>query len=113
MSQFFLYHEIIERLISRELISESQSVIKKTEADIHLVSRSLLLQVNKQFVVVIAYRGFFSPDRSPSLIEAVCLATCHFESVVKRIWWLFIHFLHLVTEFENRGLHCAPEFESE
>ena len=69
LSVLFLDEEVVERLLLRELIAQTESLVIHAEADDDVSVGRRLVEVNLEFVVVVAYLRPFAPYGSPSLIE--------------------------------------------
>ena len=82
-----LNYEIGEllRLLCRELIAKSQTVVVDAESDIYQETALIATQLNEQLVVVVADFAALAPYRLPSLVESSSLATEQRETLTHRI----------------------------
>ena len=82
LRMFFLDNKVIQCLLLGKFITESQAVVEQTETDNDGTVIHGLIQVDCQFVIVIADFFFFSPHRLPGFIEGSRLGVLYFETVI-------------------------------
>ena len=120
LCQLLLDQEIVQFLLLRELIAQSDAVVIDAEADddravaliecpsalaricSHLVVFMLLVQDHRQFIVVVAYGGRLSPDGFPSLVESRDLVVLNGKA---------LHEVRLVHS--RRGMLVLGQFQSQ
>ena len=112
--QFILDHEISQPLLLRELITETETIIEKTETYGHPFIGSSLHQIDSQFVIMVANLRLLAPYRLPCLIESASVNALHLEAVMERPARFLIHFLDiLVPENQFLSLEHTTHFISE
>ena len=76
----FLYDEVIEVLLLREDIAESQTVIIETELDLDIAVFSGLGKGNEHLMIAIVDASFLAPDRLPPTIMDKSFAAGHHKA---------------------------------
>ena len=99
----FLNKEIVERFLLRELISQSKSLVIYSESDDDITVSRRLVEVNLQFVVIIANLRPFTPYGSPCFVEGGCLGVSHLESVHKVGLVLALRGMLVLGKFESQS----------
>ena len=85
LGKFLLDDKIVQVLLRRKLVAESQSVIIETETYRHLPSGRGLHKIHKKLIVIVAYLCLLSPYRLPSLVKRRSFRTFKRKSVMERI----------------------------
>jgi len=81
LRMLFFYDEIVQVLLLREFITESQTVVEKAETDNDAPVVHRLVEGDFQFIIVVADFAFFAPYRTPSLVEGRSARVLNLESV--------------------------------
>ena len=71
LGEFLADHEIDQIGLLGEFVAEAEAVVINAEAHYHM--HSVVVEGDGEFVVVVAYVGFLSPDRGPGLVETGAL----------------------------------------
>ena len=74
LSMLFLDDEVVQIVLLREFIAESQTVVEKPEADHDVTLVVGLFKGYGQFVVMVPDFVFFSPYGCPGFVERSCLS---------------------------------------
>ena len=69
LSVLFFYYKVVERFLLWKLIAQTESLVIHAEADDDVAVGRRLVEVNLQFVVVVAYLRPLAPYGSPCLIK--------------------------------------------
>ena len=77
----FLDNKIIQVLRQRKFVTETQTVIKQTEADDHIAILRFLVQRYSHLIIMVANLFHFTPNRLPSLIKSGSLGICQCKSI--------------------------------
>ena len=80
LGQLVGYDEVGEFFLLGELIAEAESVVEKTEADVHEPIVLRLFETHEQFVVVVANAALLAQHGLPSLVEAVVFVAHQLEA---------------------------------
>ena len=89
----------------RKFISESQTIIIEPEADVESTFAPLLLEMDKEFVIMVADRTLFSPYGFPDFVKAVGGTPGKFElSVEEETWFgrMLVKFLNWLENILSR-----------
>ena len=113
LGQLLLDDKIGKRLGIRELIPESETVVKEAETYVHLPPRFALGKEDQQFVVMVTYMGFLSQYRLPGLVETVESHAVDNKTLIEEIAGLRVLLdWHLPFEIDPVGSYSSPELET-
>jgi len=74
LRMLLLDDKIVQVLLKRKLVTESQPVVEQAETDQDIPLLSLLVERDGQFIVMIADLFFLAPDGLPGLVECAGFA---------------------------------------
>ena len=83
LCKFFFDNEISKRRLLRELISETETVIKKTESEHEPLIA--LCQFHGHLIVVVPDAALLAPYRSPGLVNTLIVNRENFETGIEHI----------------------------
>ena len=114
LGKLFFDNEVDKIATLREFVTEAESVVEKTETDVQKPGCFLLDEMDQKLVVMVAYRGFLSPDRRPRLVKAAGVGSGDHEVTVEEVAWTGIALRKSrVVEIDFPRLHGAPQLETE
>ena len=82
LRELVLDYKIGKVVLLGELVAEAQAVVKDAEAEQHS-SALFIFKGDRQFIIMVADFGFFSPDRLPSLVKGGTLRLLQGKTVVE------------------------------
>ena len=103
-----------QRLVGRELVTESQSVIEHPEADVHQFAVVLVAEFEQQLLVMVADALLLSPYRLPGLVELIERMVYDFETAVEHVRRQLVRLEYLAAlVLQSLVLDGTAELETE
>ena len=97
---FFFDHEIVQVLLLRKFIAETQTVVEQAETDDYKSVIGRLVQCDRQFIIMVTDFFFFSPYRLPCFIVGRCPDILYLETVIKVCLDVQFVYVFFISPFE-------------